>query len=110
MLAATPDQPDALALLGVLLAGQQKHAEAIGLLERAVALDSTAGLFHFYFGNALAAAGDAVRAAQAFETAVTYKPDFGEAWLALSDVTLQKKDYPRAHNYKRWDDNKQIAY
>ncbi|MDD5587428.1 MAG: tetratricopeptide repeat protein, partial [Alphaproteobacteria bacterium] len=52
-LTETPEHPDALALLGVVLDSQGRQAEALPLIEEALRLDPRAALFHFYHGNAL---------------------------------------------------------
>jgi tetratricopeptide (TPR) repeat protein len=84
-----PDQPDALALLGVLLSGKGDHAEALQYLEQAVQRDPQASLFHYYLGNHFAAAGDDAKAITRYREALTRQPDFADAHYGLA-VVLQK--------------------
>ncbi|MGB9151796.1 MAG: tetratricopeptide repeat protein [Alphaproteobacteria bacterium] len=97
ILADDPDQPDSLALLGVLLGGKRLFPEAIHLLERAVFLDPATPLFRFHLGRVLSDAGDYSRASEALQEATARKPDFAEAWLALSHSAIREKNYELAN-------------
>src|ERR1700722_6819087 len=70
VLAAEPDQADALALLGVVLDARGDHAQAIALIEKAIQLDRHAALFRLHLGNALMNAERYAEAVVAFQQAV----------------------------------------
>jgi tetratricopeptide (TPR) repeat protein len=91
-LAVSPEQPDAIALLGVLCGAKGATEEALRLAERAVVLDPSAALFHFYLGNAAQAAGALERAVVSFREALSRDPRMAEAWYNLGNaLSLQKK-------------------
>lgn len=94
VLSTTPGQPDALALLGVLLSGKGDHQQAVTLIRQAVLRDPSAALFKFHLGNALAAANENGPAIAAFREALAQQPDFGEGWLNLCRVAERNNDYP----------------
>ena len=81
-----PKQPDALALLGVLLSGKGKHNEALQNLEQAVQCDPEAPLFRYYLGNLFATTGDCSKAVASYREALNLKPDYAEAHYGLGLV------------------------
>lgn len=86
ILAGTPDQPDALHLLG-LLAHQTGHPRpAIELVTRALRGRPDAPPFLNTLGIALLAAGELDRAAAALERAVAQAPRYAEAHLNLGNL------------------------
>jgi tetratricopeptide (TPR) repeat protein len=90
ILAATPDQPAALHLLG-LLAHQTGHPRpAIELVTRALRGRPEAPPFLNTLGIALLAAGDLDRAAQALERAVARAPRYAEAHLNLGNLRRRR--------------------
>ncbi|MDD3029660.1 MAG: tetratricopeptide repeat protein [Alphaproteobacteria bacterium] len=84
VLADDPEQPDALALLGVLLSARGKFTEAIALLNRAIEKDPSTPLFRFHLGTVLSAMKEQDGAVRAFQEAVARKPDFVDAHLRLA--------------------------
>ncbi|MBM3554877.1 MAG: tetratricopeptide repeat protein, partial [Alphaproteobacteria bacterium] len=88
-LAAQPDQPDALHLLGVL-AHQTGHADAaIDLIGKAIALAPYAVDAHVHLGLALKASGRLAAAIASFHKALAIAPDHAGAHDSLG-VALQK--------------------
>lgn len=83
-LAAEPRQPDALALLGVLVSGKGDHAAALALIAEALRLDPQAALFHLHHGNILMAAGEDATAA--FRRAVALQPTMAAAHYNLGNA------------------------
>jgi tetratricopeptide (TPR) repeat protein/ADP-heptose:LPS heptosyltransferase len=79
VLSQNPDEPDALALLGVINTAQKNFPEALLLMQQAIKLDPTAPLFHFYLANIFAEIGDDTPALAAYQKALELKPDFAEA-------------------------------
>lgn len=73
-LAAHPDDPDALHLLGVLHHQREEHRAALPLITRAVALDPERALFHGNLGAVLLALGKTQEAIAAFEHALHREP------------------------------------
>lgn len=74
VLKANPQNPDALALLGVVLTETKRTDEGLALLEKALVLDPQAALFHFYKGNALLVDGIFEQAVSAYEEALRLQP------------------------------------
>jgi len=91
VLAAEPRQPDALALLGVLLAARKEYKEAVSFLDRAIACDPATPLFRLYLGNIFLEKGEDARAAEAFRDALLRQPDFVDAHIKLS-LILEKQN------------------
>ena len=90
ILDANPQQPDALALLGVLLASRKAYEEALSFLDRAIQCDPQTPLFRFYLGNVYFDRGDEARAAGAFQETLKRQPDFAEAHYKLA-LILEKQ-------------------
>lgn len=86
VLAALPQQADALALLGVALSAKGEHESALASLSRAVAFDPRAALFRLYLGNAQTEAGDLKAAAESFTAGGTLAPDRAEFPYNLGNV------------------------
>ncbi len=91
ILDAEPQQADAAALLGVLLAGRKAFEEALPLLEYAIDIDPKAPLFRFFLGNVLFDMGEFTRAEKAFCEALAHQPDFADAHYRLA-LLLEKQD------------------
>ena len=92
-LAADPDCPDALHLLG-MLALQSGHTQpAIELIGRAVKLVPDEATFYGNLGLALAAAGRNTEAQASCERALSLRPDFEEALNNLG-LLLVAQDQP----------------
>jgi len=96
VLAAKPDEADALALLGVALSAKGDHAQAIRTIEQAVQLDPSAALFRAHLGNALMAAGQFKEAAEAFRHAIRLQPTMAQAHYNLGNALRKAGDWPGA--------------
>jgi len=94
ILAAAPDHVDSLHLLGVVASQRGRHAEAIALIGRAIALrPQPAAEFHSNIGLAHRALGQPDQAIRHFERALALKLDYAEAHNNLAAVL---KDQGRA--------------
>ena len=80
ILANEPDNPDALHLFGLVLGEQDRHAEAVSHIERALELRPDAAPFHHNLGGIYRRLGRTADAVEAFRRAVALKPDYGEAY------------------------------
>lgn len=93
---------DALALLGCVLSEQKKHGAALDTIKRALALDSTAPLFHFHLGNALDKAKKFPEAEDAFLKATALAPGWDEAWYNLGNAArAQNNDAAAQQHYEK---------
>jgi len=86
ILAAQPEDPAALHLLGHVLTLQGKTAEAVSVLSRAVALMPDDADASFNYARALHREARHAEAEQRFRSALELRPDFVAAWLALAEV------------------------
>jgi len=75
ILAKTPDQADALHLLGVLTHQRGDAEAALGLLRRAIALKPETPSFHGNLGNVLQELGRSTEAIPHYEKALALDPD-----------------------------------
>jgi protein O-GlcNAc transferase len=115
VLAAFPNDFDALHLLGVLLSARKRATEGIKLIQRALELQPNFAGAHNNLGTALLANKEPEQAALSFERAIKLKADFAEAHSnlgnALADLGRReeaatshrraialKADYAEAHN------------
>lgn len=83
------DQPDALHLLGVLAGESHQLETALGLIERAVAIDTTNPHYQFNRGNVLRELGRFEDALAAYRQVTGLTPDFAAAY-ANAGATLQR--------------------
>ena len=90
------DQPEAVALLGVVCGAKGDTEESLLLAERAAALDPAAARFHFYLGNARLAVEDSAGAVAAFRAALAIDSTFAEAWCTLGTALAVMKDWGEA--------------
>ena len=79
ILAAQPDHPGALHMLGVLRQQQHRHDEALDLIGRAVALMPANHVFHNNYGAVLHALGRHQDAAAEFAQALALSPNYADA-------------------------------
>jgi tetratricopeptide (TPR) repeat protein len=75
--------------LGMSLLGQNRHAEAAPVFERAIQLKSDFGPAFFNLGLALARAGRKREAVPAFRAAIRHNPERIDSYLLLADLHLQ---------------------
>jgi len=83
-LAVAPHDPALLTNLGGLLTEEQRAAEALPLLEQAVAIAPDWGLAHSNLGTARMAVGDAAGAVAAWQTAQQWDPSLAAPYLNLA--------------------------
>ena len=96
VLAQSPDNPDALALSGLLCSAQGKTGDALDLVTRATRLDPSSGLFHLYLGNILVDAHRLTEAVVAFNHAIARQPDLAIAWYNLGNALRHLNDWEGA--------------
>ena len=96
VLAAEPDQVDALALLGVALDAAGDPAQAIAYIEKAIRLDPNAALFKLHLGNALMTAQRYAEAAIAFGQAILMQPHMPQAYFNFGNALRKTEDWPGA--------------
>jgi tetratricopeptide (TPR) repeat protein len=88
ILAANPDDPDALRMLGEVLIDRGKSDEAIRLLSRLVARHPDDFRAHYALGNAHRLAGNAPEAMPHYRAALARAPDFAGASHGLGVALL----------------------
>ncbi len=86
LLRTRPNHPQALHLLGVLASQMGHHAEAIGLIRRAIAGEPGVAAFHSNLANALWHERDLPGAEASSRRALALDPDLPEAHLNLGNA------------------------
>lgn len=84
IVAATPQAPDALELLGASLGAQGRHGEALAILDEALRVRPRSEALLFNRALALLATGRAAEASTELEALVAARPKFAPAWTALA--------------------------
>jgi tetratricopeptide (TPR) repeat protein len=79
----SPDNPDALHLLGVIAAARGQAQEAVRLISRALARVPNFAEGHSNLGNALRAVGRPAEACDSYRRAIALRPDFAAAHTNL---------------------------
>jgi tetratricopeptide (TPR) repeat protein len=115
ILRKTPRNPDALSLLGIALAAQDRHAEAAEWFRQAAAAEPENPAAHLNLGNALKEAGALDQAIGSYELALRLQPGHPEVLNSLGSALEQqgsldeaiacyrkalgfRPDYAEAHN------------
>ncbi len=96
ILIATPEQADALALLGIVCGIKGDNDEAIRLVDKAVAIDPQSALFRFHQGSVLMNAKKLPEAIAAFRQAVTLQPGMSQAYYNLANALRASNDWTGA--------------
>lgn len=96
VLVVEPDQPDAMALLGVALDAQGQKSEGEAMIRRAIELDSKAALFRIYLGNMLAGRRDWDGAIESFRAAAALAPDYADIYYNLGNALRCAERFPEA--------------
>ena len=96
VLSRWPDQPLALANMGVALSGLGRHREAAQVLGRAVELAPDVADYHYNFAATLARSGRTLEATRHYEMALTLRPNHAKAWLNLGNIHARGKRYRAA--------------
>ena len=86
VLAAAPNHPDALHLLGVIAYQVKQWQPAVELISRAIALRPDVPMYHNNLGNALRGAGERDAAAAQYERAVTLDSSYAEAHANVGTI------------------------
>jgi tetratricopeptide (TPR) repeat protein len=92
VLAAAPEHPRALELLGLLRSRQGKAEEALALFTRAAAGEAPRPEALYNLARALEAAGRLDEAAAALDRAVALRPTFAYAWHRLGLLRERRGD------------------
>lgn len=91
-----PNQPDAMALLAVVLAVKGDTAQAIELIEKAIQRDPQSALFQFHFGNILMSVKKLPQAIVAFRRAIVLQPGFAQAHFNLANALRASDNWVEA--------------
>jgi Flp pilus assembly protein TadD len=115
-LAITPADPAVTHNLGVAIAAQGRHREAIGCFDNALKVDSGLVAAHFNRGVALLRLGETPEAIKAFGRAAALDPEHYEAhralgflWLAQGERGRALDHLARTYELRRGDDRTGIA-
>lgn len=95
----SPDEVDALHLLGVLRHQQGRNAEAVELLRRAVALRPRFAGAHLNLGNAWKALRQFDEAQASYRAALAVQPDFAHAHFNLANTLVTLEHHEDAINH-----------
>ncbi len=95
---ATPEDADALHLLGVLCQQRGDHTQADELIRRAIALSPENAQYHLSLGGVLMHAGDETAARASFEKALLFDPNSVQAHGVLGHLALIDGDAATAEN------------
>lgn len=102
ILARSPDNPDAMHLLGLVLRRQGDTARAVELIARAVDLQPDSHAYRNNLGLAQLDRGLHDQAAASFRAALGIKPQFAEAWVNLGTCQRAAGRYDEAADaYRR---------
>src|ERR1700722_9297873 len=93
VIARSPDHPDALHRLGVLIWQNGNASAALALVERAAQINPAEARYHCSRGQLLAAADQLPQSVAAFQRALELNPDLVEALFGLG-VALQATGQP----------------
>ncbi len=95
ILLENPNDADAMHLLGVIAIQSEDFSSAIALIERAIAIQPKAE-FYGNLGVGLEKMNRLQESQQAYEKALTIKPDYFEALLNLGVVHSRQRDFQKA--------------
>lgn len=96
ILDATPDDPDALHLLGVLRCASGDPESAVSLIERSIELDGGSAKQFLNLGNAFKEQGKLDQATLALRRATELDPVFDDAWFNYGVVLEAQGKLPEA--------------
>lgn len=115
-LATAPGEPALIHNLGVAIASQGRHQDAIGCFDEALKADPAYVSAHYNRAVALMALGEARSAIQAFSRAAALEPQHYQAHRALGFLWLSQGDrgraldhFARTYELRRGDDRTTIA-
>lgn len=101
ILAADPQEVDALHLLSQVLLQAGRPADALPLVDRALALDPDFAIFHNTRGSILKTLGLFADAEKSFRQALARRADYAEAWTNLGATQVDLRRYPEAEKSHR---------
>ena len=90
----SPEQPDAIHLLGLVRMEQERDDEAVVLMERALKLFPKAAHFHHNIAGLYRHMGRLVEAEARFRQAIELKADYGEVYQGLAEMVKFKPGDP----------------
>ena len=96
ILAAKPDQPEALINLGMALTMMRQFADAEETIKRAIALSPQNANAYLNLGNVYKDQWQCEPAVAAYKQAIAYKRDFFEAWVNLGMMLRELKRHAEA--------------
>lgn len=96
VLAAAPNETDALHLLGLIRREEQRYDDALALIGRAVEAAPAQPLFHFNLGAVRRQTGQLAAAEASLQQALALAPDSLEVRLELGLTLLDTRDLPAA--------------
>lgn len=96
ILAAVPDQPEALHFLGVLMHQAGRHDDAVKLIQASLEIDPAYVDAHNNLGNVLKEQRQPQAAEAAYRRAIELKPDFADAHNNLAAVLADQERYEEA--------------
>jgi predicted O-linked N-acetylglucosamine transferase (SPINDLY family) len=91
-----PDHPTALCLLGVIGHQVNRDADAVELIDRAIALDPNVPEFHFHYGEAWRGLRRLDEAVAAYRRALQLRPDYRDAVNNLGIVLAEQRHFREA--------------
>jgi Flp pilus assembly protein TadD len=92
LLRDNPNDSHALHYLGLVALQQERYADAIGLIEKAITIDPRIPSFHCNLGNAYNGLWQYDAAIAAYNEAVRLDPQFLAAWVNLGNAHREKND------------------
>ncbi|WP_370152705.1 tetratricopeptide repeat protein [Ferrovibrio sp.] len=95
----SPEQHDALHLLGVVADQEGRHAEAVDLIRRAIAVSPQAAAPHGNLATALLALGDEAGAETEYRQAVTLDPDYIDGYINLGKLLHRARQFADARPF-----------
>jgi predicted O-linked N-acetylglucosamine transferase (SPINDLY family) len=91
LLIESPDHPDALHLLGLLMDQRDRLEEAVEWIRRAIAVAPQTGVFHFNLGNVLRRRGEHDAAKAAWRRAAVLAPDLtADAYQCVASLSAEE--------------------
>jgi Tfp pilus assembly protein PilF len=102
ILAAEPNHPGALHLLGVIRQQQGRHEEALGLIGRAIKLKPDVAVYHNNYGAALLSLQRLAEAKEGFLRALKIRTNYADALanLGMAQAALGE-DPPAEDSFRR---------
>jgi tetratricopeptide (TPR) repeat protein len=96
ILAVSPDNPDALHLLGVLATQLGSADAALDLIRRAIAINPRSAQYHVNLGAALAKLGRTNQAIESYQRALLLQPDLLDAHQNLGIAYVRLGEFSKA--------------